>query len=69
MMSYNSIQYGFDRVASGFNGLQGLLNRNDAGSEILERYYTLDSLANKGDHPDVEKYLYTLKFKYLVMTL
>jgi len=47
MMAYNNIQYGFDQVASRFNGLQELLNREDNGTEIKTRYRPKEPEPNK----------------------
>jgi hypothetical protein len=55
--AYDGVQDGFDRVASGFNGLQELLHRPDVGRELLLRYKTIDpgaidpswTLIEKGD--------------------
>jgi hypothetical protein len=45
MMAYNSIQQGFDAVASQFNGLPELLNRQDAGTELLAIYSKMNPQA------------------------
>ena len=61
MRAYNDLQVGFDNVVKGFNGLQALLGRNNAGTELLKRYSAMDpaevdetwTLSEKGDY-DVE---------------
>lgn len=42
MLAYNDIQTGFNEVAGDFNGLTELLNRQDAGIELLKRYRQMD---------------------------
>jgi hypothetical protein len=58
VLAYDSVQQGFDKVFSKFNGLQELFKRKDAGTELLARYHVADPLAvredwtlqEKGDH-------------------
>ena len=58
MMAYSSIQQGFNQVAAQFNGLSELLNRKDAGVELLAKYRNMNpaaieavwSLAQKGSY-------------------
>jgi len=69
MMAYNNIQYGFDQVASRFNGLQELLNREDTGTELIARYHTMDPVAIEDDWTDVEKGLYSFHFRNIEVTL
>lgn len=38
----NSLQQGFDKILNDFNGLKALLERDDLGSVLLQRYETLD---------------------------
>ncbi|MBV9791948.1 MAG: hypothetical protein JOZ51_27425, partial [Chloroflexi bacterium] len=47
MFAFNSIQTGFDRVASRFNGLTAFLARPDSGSVLLKEYQAIDPLAIK----------------------
>jgi len=50
--AYNDPQTGFDAVATQFNGIKELLNREDAATELLAQYKTLDlSVANKDWEP------------------
>jgi len=39
--AFNNLQYGMDRAISGFNGLQELIERDDAGIELLAIYKTI----------------------------
>lgn len=58
MLAFNNLQQGFEKVVSGFNGLRELLNRQNAGVKLLDRYKTIDtenyyrngSLVQKGKH-------------------
>lgn len=40
--AYNDLQTGFDAVASQFNGIPELLSREDAATELLAKYRSLD---------------------------
>jgi hypothetical protein len=62
-MAYDSRQYGLDMVVSHFNGLQELFNREDAGTELLARYRTMDPAAIDNDWTDVEKGSYSFSFQ------
>ena len=42
MLAHNIIQEGFEAVVSGFNGLQELLTRKDAGTMLLAKYRTMN---------------------------
>lgn len=42
MMAYDSLQYGFDAVASQFAGLGELIRRKDTGSKLLKKYKEMD---------------------------
>jgi hypothetical protein len=50
MMAHNSLQEGLEFVISGFNGLQELLKREDAGVELLAQY----RLANNEIKTEIE---------------
>jgi hypothetical protein len=69
MMAYNNIQDGFDYVATRFNGLQELLSRKDAGTELLAKYRTMDPTAIKDEWTDVEKGHYTFNFQNIEVIL
>jgi hypothetical protein len=55
MRAYNSIQQGFDAVAGQFNGIPELLNRKDAGTELLARYRTMEPAAIKDNWTLLQK--------------
>ena len=38
MLAYDYTQEGFDQITAGFNGLQELLSRKDAGAHIVQKY-------------------------------
>jgi len=59
MMAYSGIQQGFEAVASQFNGLPELLNRKDAGTELLAVYSKMDPLDIEENWGDVQKGAYT----------
>jgi hypothetical protein len=63
--AFNSVQYGFERVSSQFNGLSELLNREDAGSELSATYRTMDPAAVSGSWTDVEKGAYLFKAQHI----
>jgi hypothetical protein len=60
MKAYNSIQQGFDAVAVQFNGLPELLNRKDAGTELLARYRTVEPAAIKENWTLLQKGNYAM---------
>jgi hypothetical protein len=41
-LAYNSIQQGFDAVATNFNGMPALVQRPDVGTKLLAKYRSLD---------------------------
>ncbi|WP_157367790.1 hypothetical protein [Alloactinosynnema sp. L-07] len=47
-LAYNDVQVGFEKVATGFNGLQELLRRPDSGSALLRRYQAFDAAIPAG---------------------
>ena len=55
MMAYSSIQQGFEAVASRFNGLSELLNRKDAGTELLAVYSKMNPQDIEENLGDVQK--------------
>jgi len=55
MRTYNSIQQGFDAVAAQFNGILWLLNRKDAGTELLARYRNMEPAAIKDNWTLLQK--------------
>jgi len=48
MLAYDDPQVGFQRVAERFNGLKALLERPDAGTELLARYKAFDPTITEG---------------------
>ncbi len=64
MWAYDSLQYGFERVAAEFNGLQELLNRKDTGIVILSKYRTMDPGAIDESWTSSEKGGYVMSFTY-----
>jgi hypothetical protein len=60
MMAYNSIQQGFTIVAAQFNGLSELLNRKDAGIELLAKYRNMNPAAIEADWSLVRKGSYAV---------
>jgi hypothetical protein len=59
MWAYNSIQQGFEAVASQFNGLPELLNRKDAGTELLAIYSKMNPQDIEENWGDIQKGAYT----------
>jgi len=60
IMAYNSIQQGFEAVASRFDGLSELLNRKDAGVELLAKYRNMNPAAIEADWSLVQKGSYAM---------
>ena len=58
MMVYDSIQQGFEAVASRFNGLSELLNRKEAGTELLAIYSKMNPQDIEEAWGDIEKGAY-----------
>jgi len=52
-------------VSSNFNGLTELLNRPDAGSELLMTYQTMNPLAMNAHWTDVQKGQFSFSFAYI----
>jgi hypothetical protein len=58
IFAFDEFQVGFESVTSGFNGLQELLRRKDAGVKLIEKYRQMDpcaideswSLDDKGEY-------------------
>lgn len=69
MKAYNSIQQGFDTVAVQFNGLPELLNRKDAGTELLARYRTMVPATIKDDWTLLQKGLYAASIENIEILL
>ena len=67
MTAYNSPQEGFEQVTTQFNGLQALLNREDAGSELLAKYNKMEPAEIRNINKETGSYL--LKFQCLELTL
>jgi len=63
--AYNTLQDGMDAVIEGFNGLQELLSRPDAGQVLLDFYSSVDveTVLNGGDPVG------TIRFDFLEMIL
>ncbi len=55
-MAFNSVQQGFDSVASQFNGLQEFLNRKDAGEMLLKTYSDMKPQAVAAVSPTRQDY-------------
>jgi hypothetical protein len=70
MTAHNFPQDGFNQVASWFNGLQELLNRKDAGAELLVKYRTMDPSAIEDGWTDIEKgnYLFDIHDVEILLT-
>ena len=52
---FNSLQDGMTRVVAGFNGLQELLHRDDAGLELYKIYKTMNPHNFSQDWSDLQK--------------
>lgn len=59
---FNSLQDGMTRVVAGFNGLQELLHRDDAGLELYKIYKTMNPHNFSQDWSDLQKGKYTVEF-------
>ena len=56
--AYSSIQQGFEAVTSQFNGLSELLNRKDAGTELLAIYSKMNPQDIEENWGDIQKGAY-----------
>jgi hypothetical protein len=65
MLAFDNIQEGFNSVASSFNGLSTLLQRNDAGTVLLTKYRVMDPAAIPGNWTDLQKGEYAVYHKNL----
>jgi hypothetical protein len=65
MFAYNQLQNGFDVVTAHFNGLQVFLNREDAGTVLLEKYKKMDPEAFDQNLSLIKKGEYAAKFYYV----
>jgi hypothetical protein len=69
MYAYDSTQYGFERVTAGFNGLQELLDRKDAGSVTLAKYRFMDPAGIQESWTNIEKGEYLFSFPCIEILL
>lgn len=64
VIAFNTLQEGFDVVSSRFNGLQELLQRQDAASQLIAKYAAVDMTA---DNPGQEAWSFYLPLMELVL--
>jgi len=69
IFAYLNFQAGFNSVASNFNGISELLNRKDAGTELLARYRAMDPAAIDKSWTLLQQGQYDTKFTYIEMLL
>ena len=69
MLAFNDLQYGFDTVASRFNGLKTLLKRPDAGTVLLARYQAMDPAAIAPDATLLQQGQHDAQFTAVEMLL
>jgi hypothetical protein len=67
--AFNSLQDGMERVIAGFNGLQELLKRDDAGLELYAIYKTMDPYNFDESWSDLQKGQYTAEFAKIEILL
>jgi len=65
----NSLQEGFEGVTAGFNGLQELLKRKDAGVELVKRYKEMDIKAFSQRWTLLQKGKHTAEFRHIEILL
>lgn len=66
MMAYDDIQEGFNAVATRFNGLSALLQRNDAGTALLAKYKEMNPLTVLNSNlTDLQKGAYSANLIYI----
>jgi len=68
MLAFDSPQQGFDKISSRFDGLAVLLERPDAGHELLARYQAMDPRVPRGASL-LEQGLYDARFRDLEILL
>lgn len=69
MLAHLQIQSGFDAVVKDFNGLAALLNRPDAGRELLARYQAMDPAAVAPNATLLQQGQYDAQFTAIEMLL
>lgn len=67
--AFNSVQEGFDVVSLRFNGLPELLQREDAGTILLNKYMTMDPLAMEENWSVAQKGRYIRSFTNIEVLL
>ncbi|MCF7832419.1 MAG: hypothetical protein K9N05_02435 [Candidatus Marinimicrobia bacterium] len=65
----SSVQEGVEILINEYNGLQELLIRKDAGTELLKIYMKMDPHAFYHDWNDIQRGKYTFKFAFVEMLL
>ena len=69
MLAYSNLQYGFNTVASRFNGMTALLQRPDAGAVLLARYQAMDPTAIAPNATLLQQGQYDAQFTAIEMLL
>jgi hypothetical protein len=68
-MAYTWSQQGFDAVHNGFNGIDELFSRKDAGTVLLANYKAFDPAAFGQDWTDLQKGQHVFKLQGMEMLL
>jgi hypothetical protein len=68
-LAFFDLQQGFESVTGNFNGLAALLNRPDAGREVLARYHTMNPAAIDPAWTLEQQGEYDAHFTYIEMLL
>lgn len=69
IFAFSTLQQGFERVGSDFNGLKELLNRKDAGRKLLAKYKEVNESAFNENWTDAEKGTLIMRLIFLEMAL
>ncbi len=69
MYAYSNLQQGFDAMTSQFNGLAELLNRSDAGTQLLVKYNKSHPLNGDNTENDFEIIRSSFNLGFLEMIL
>jgi len=65
LFAYNDVQTGFNAIAKGFNGIEELLTRKDAGTALMEVYAKMAPENYDKNWSDVKKGDFSFQFSYI----
>lgn len=69
LFAYNNVQAGFNALAKGFNGIEELLGRKDAGTVLMQVYAKMVPENYDTNWCDVKKGDFSFQFFYIEIFL